>query len=325
MFLNEARLQYYPRLICFMIHSQNKIMNNPNGRRYCFTLNNYSDAEQESLRQLAQDVKYLVFGREVGESGTPHLQGFVVFRTSTRFVAAKRAIGNRAHLELARGTSAQASLYCKKDDDYEEFGELETSPAGKTNRFADFKKWVLEQATKPTAAQVASEYPSIYLQYGRCMEWIDLIYPTPEPPTGVQLRDHQRRLEERLEDEADDRKIIFVCDPVGNTGKSFFAKYLMQKYPDSVQRLSIGKRDDLCYAIDEHKSIFLFDIPRSQSEYLQYSVLESLKDGHVFSTKYQSRSKVFNHKVHVVVFMNEQPDRNKLSADRYEVIHWLNL
>lgn len=296
----------------------------PQVTRWCFTLNNYTDEDQERLRRLSETVKYLIFGREVGEAGTSHLQGFVVFHTSTRLATAKAAISDRAHLECARGTTQQAADYCKKEDDFEEFGQL-PAPQGKTCRFDDLKKWVLEQPAKPTASRVAQEFPSLYLQYGRVMEWIDHIYPTTNRLEGAVLRPAQRHLELLLEEEADDRKIIFVVDPTGGTGKSFFVKYLLGKMPDSVQRLSIGKRDDLAYAIDESKRVFLFDLPRSQSEFLQYSILESLKDGFIFSTKYQSRSKVMAHKCHVVVFMNEQPDRNKLSEDRYKIINWIQL
>ena len=40
-------------------------------RRYCFTLNNPTDAEKLSLDQLGDSCRYLVLGFEVGESGTP--------------------------------------------------------------------------------------------------------------------------------------------------------------------------------------------------------------------------------------------------------------
>lgn len=95
----------------------------------------------------------------------------------------------------------------------------------------------------------------------------------------------------------------------------------MTHYSDRTQRLSVGKRDDLAFALDANKSLFLFDIPRGQLEYLQYSILESMKDQMVFSPKYQSMSKVFANPVHVVVFTNEQPDQTKMTSDRYNIIN----
>lgn len=293
------------------------------GTRYVFTLNNYVDEDQQRLRDLAPSCRYLVFGRETGESGTPHLQGFVIFGTSVRFNRAKRSIGDRCHLELARGNSRQAADYSKKDGDFEEFG-TPPGPVGRTNRFEDFKNWVMEQPTKPTAARVAEHHPGIFLQYGRCMEWIDLIYPSSFEVRG-EYRIHQLRLSDRLNLPADDRTITFVVDERGGTGKSWFIKKFLSLNPDKTQVLSIGKRDDLAHAIDERKSIFLFDLPRSSSEFLQYSVLEQLKDRMVFSPKYLSRTKVLEHTPHVVVFMNELPDMNKLSHDRYDLLHWLNI
>lgn len=287
--------------------------------RWVFTVNNYDAAAQENLRSLIPSpAKYLVFGRETGENGTPHLQGFVILTSNFRLRAVSRLIP-RAHLEVARGSSAQAATYCKKENDFEEFGQVPSSQ-GKRNDFEDFKKWVLEQPTKPSAGLIAAEYPGLYIKYGRILEWVDKVYPPPVLVTGTP-RPWQQDLGRHLDEDADDRKVVFVVDPIGGCGKSWFIRWWLSQHGELTQRLSIGKRDDLAFAIDESKRFFLFDVPRSQSEFLQYSVLEQLKDRMVFSPKYSSRSKILSYVPHVVVFMNEEPDRNKLSADRYHVIN----
>lgn len=292
--------------------------------RWCFTLNNPTPEDVPRLQALAPQVRYLVFGRETGENGTPHLQGFVIFLTRKRLRSAKREIGDRAHLEVARGTSLQAAQYCKKEGDFEEYGEVPNER--QRTDWSDLKKWVLDQPSKPSAKLVAEEYPRFFNSYGRIMEWIDLIYPSPplvDPET--QPRRWQQHLAAELAPEANPRTVHFIIDAEGGCGKSWFCEWWSARNPDKVQILSSGKQTDLFYLIDESREFFFFDIPRSQSEYLQYPVLEKLKDRRITSTKYQGRVKVLAKCPHVVVFMNENPDRNKLSRDRYKVWQLRNL
>ena len=75
------------------------------GKRWCFTLNSFSDREVEVLRNT-KGVKYMVVGIECGDNGTPHLQGYVRFNKVTRFNAVKKIVGTRAHVEAARGSEA---------------------------------------------------------------------------------------------------------------------------------------------------------------------------------------------------------------------------
>lgn len=82
-------------------------------RSWCFTLNNYSEADEQFLKDL--EKKYLVFGREVGESGTPHLQGFITFNGPKRFPAVKKLMP-KAHWEQA--VASDAGNYCMKDRSY---------------------------------------------------------------------------------------------------------------------------------------------------------------------------------------------------------------
>ena len=82
------------------------------------TLNNYSQEEQEALRNVT--CAYMVFGRERGDEGTPHLQGYVHLQHQKTLTAMKK-IMPRAHLEVRMGTVDQAVEYCKKEGDYEEF------------------------------------------------------------------------------------------------------------------------------------------------------------------------------------------------------------
>lgn len=115
------------------------------------------------------------------------------------------------------------------------------------------------------------------------------------------------------------REIQFVVDEVGNSGKSWFTRWAVTNHSDKVQVLKIGKRDDLAYAVDATKSVFLFDVPRTQMQFLQYAVLEMMKDQLIFSPKYESGMKVLTTVPLVVVFCNEDPDMTQMTADRYKI------
>lgn len=96
-------------------------------RNYCWTLNNYTPEELAFLKNpdLLESFSYHVFGIEKGESGTPHLQGYTVFKKPLRQVACKKMFNTeRIHLSMRKGTHEQASDYCKKDGDFFEFGNI---------------------------------------------------------------------------------------------------------------------------------------------------------------------------------------------------------
>lgn len=80
-------------------------------RNWCFTINNYSEKKLEECK--AWECKRIVVGEEVGEEGTPHIQGAITFNKPTRLAGCKKLNG-RAHWEEARQPDA-AFKYCKKD------------------------------------------------------------------------------------------------------------------------------------------------------------------------------------------------------------------
>ncbi|UOF80604.1 rep protein [Naiadivirus wakense] len=290
-------------------------------RRFCFTINNPTNDESTKVATFLDGdrVVYGVVGREVGETGTPHLQGFVILTSPQRFAFLHTNLCARAHLEVARAKSSKAAEYCKKDGDFDEYGELPDSQ-GKRSDIELFKEWVLAQSVRPSERMVASAFPALYLRYRtNLLSLVGHLSPQPAFGLGGELREWQRELVDCLDDPPDDRSIDFYIDPDGNSGKTWIVRYLLQEKPEEVQVLSVGKRDDLAHAVDETKSIFLFDIPRGGMEFLQYTVLEKLKDQIIFSGKYESGVKVLPSPVHVIVFCNEEPDLLKLTHDRYKL------
>jgi len=85
-------------------------------RGWALTLNNYSQDEYALLSSITT-CKYYIIGREVGESGTPHLQGFFYWAKPIRMTALKK-LCPRAHWEATKGTPQQNIDYCSKEDPY---------------------------------------------------------------------------------------------------------------------------------------------------------------------------------------------------------------
>lgn len=104
---------------------------------YCFTLNNYTAVDDEQLKALEADskVRYLLYGKEVGEQGTPHYQGYIYYHNRVVFNTLKKALP-RANISAARGTVQQNYDYCTKSGDFYEFGDrpLTKTEQGKRGR-----------------------------------------------------------------------------------------------------------------------------------------------------------------------------------------------
>lgn len=109
-------------------------------RNICFTINNPTDIDYSEV--LTLPYSYLVMGEEVGENGTPHIQGYVEFKKQMGFNAIKKLVP-RMHFEARKGTAKEAAQYCMKDGDYTEYGEL--SNQGKRNDLTYIKKEVTEK------------------------------------------------------------------------------------------------------------------------------------------------------------------------------------
>lgn len=100
---------------------------NPNYecRAWCWTLNNYTPAHIETISKWR--YAYVVYGQEVGESGTPHLQGFLYAKSAVKAGTLKKKI-NELHIEPAKGKPQEAADYCKKGkQSHEEWKQHKTS------------------------------------------------------------------------------------------------------------------------------------------------------------------------------------------------------
>lgn len=91
---------------------------------------------------------------------------------------------------------------------------------------------------------------------------------------------------------ADNRKIIFIEDPKGNSGKSSFLKYLYYKYKNDIGLITEGTSAQLKKSIVTQgaKKIYCVDLPRTADNSIGTSglsnALESLKNGLITSVMY---------------------------------------
>lgn len=253
-------------------------------RGWTITLNNYTEEEYNKLIEAAQltSQKWVV-GKEVGEKcKTPHLQGYIYVKNKISLKTLKKEFSGRAHFEVAKGTPEQNYAYCIKEGDY------------KANGFTKeltFKEKLNQRLLK--------KYENI--------EW----------------KSWQKAIIDIVNSEPDSRTINWVCDYVGNSGKSFLTKYLALTKNVII---ADGKKDNIFNQVNRMLNedeiefeVVMLDIPRSGEGYVNYGVLEQLKNGLIYSGKYEGGVCAFDD-VHVIVFANFMPNQKEMSGDRWNII-----
>lgn len=95
-------------------------------RKFVFTVNNYTEDDTAAVKEI--DCLKMKAGFEVGKTGTPHIQGAVVFKNPRSLGAVCKELGGRAHVEVMKGSWSDQN-YCLKDgkvcrdDDYTNQGQ----------------------------------------------------------------------------------------------------------------------------------------------------------------------------------------------------------
>lgn len=292
----------------------------PRTKYWCFTMNNYKEEDIERIDRLRSDRGvYVIYGKEVGESGTPHLQGFVSFPTRKRLTYVVKVIG-QAHFTMARRVDNSIE-YCKKEGNVTEFGErpVVRENAGRRNDLEAFKQDVKEGIYD--MKQLREKHSAVCARYER---FVQSYIRDNKPEILVDnhpLRPWQQNLNRQLNGPVDKRKITFLVDPVGNSGKTWFFRYYEQNHPETTQIIIPGKKVDMAYILKDSNRVVFFDCPKSkQGDFIQYDFLEEVKNGNVFSPKYECKEKRFQ-TPHVVVAMNEYPNESLLSSDRYDILN----
>ena len=119
------------------------------------------------FKELA-GVKYMIYGREIGEEGTPHLQGYIAFVSQKTFSAVK-SIHPRAHWEVAKGDAESNREYCSKENDYIEVGLMPVSQKRKGESEAERWKSARVSAEEGRLEEIPDD---IYIRYYRTLKEI---------------------------------------------------------------------------------------------------------------------------------------------------------
>lgn len=141
------------------------IRRQPKNRCWCFTINNPTPSDLFGTRLMFRGAKYGIFGHELGENETPHIQGYVHLRSAVTFTRVKQFIP-RAHIECAAAGDFSNQRYCSKGEDIYEVGEPTTQ--GERTDLQQTQNDLIEAiAQGGTPQEMAENFPILYLHYSR--------------------------------------------------------------------------------------------------------------------------------------------------------------
>lgn len=318
-----------------------KNQNNGQFKNVCFTSFNM-DIEWETLNiaeiDKKQSIKYLVYQGEYTKDGKKHIQGFIQFTAKKRMEQIKKLFGdNTLHIEPMKGTPLQASNYCKKvEKDGEkqeiffkhiEYGELENTISGTRTDLIALKDKIIAGEKLNNILRNSEDNKEInnILKYNRPLKALQdeiqmeiVKQELLEDYEDMKPNKLQRYILDIIEQKPDDRKIYWVYDNIGKSGKSYIAKYI--QLTKETYYITGGKQNDILYGYDG-QPIIIIDLARTYADNLDhiYTIIENFKNGQYLSTKYETKQKLFKIP-HIIVMANFKPDTSKLSQDRWNIL-----
>lgn len=286
-------------------------------------------------------VKYAIYQPELTSEKRKHFQCYIELYKKQRRPTKQFPKG--CHFEARQGSDVAAREYCTPDYKYSAMHSGKPTPPHKIGK----TKAELEElygppvefgVFKPVTAGQRTDIDEWHesIKSGKTLDEVMLLFPqetlkhsggmaayfnafhrvNPPPPEITELREWQLDLEKILLGPVDDRKIIWVSDPSGNSGKTAFIKYMVCKH--KAFATSNGKSADIAHAWKGEK-IVLFNFPKSSIAHINYGVVECIKDGLISSPKYDSHTKCYP-RPHIVCMANCLPDMTAWIPDRYQII-----
>lgn len=285
-------------------------------------------------------IKYIVYGMERGDNPTDgitnglHLQGYLQSNQKMKDRLYK-AVG--AAVNPQKATAEAAANYCKKDGNFIEAGSFDNTLKGTLSK-AQGKRSDLEGVENDIKGGMsydeiceahfgeAAKFSRFIKERIQARDTNKELSSLREEFSNASLRPWQEALVDIVQEDPNPRRIHWIWEDTGNTGKSWMTKYLAAMHNACI--LTAGKKADMAYLYSKMApcKVVVFDLSRTtepgegREHFLDgaYSLAEDLKNGMVVSTKYDSTN-VLTKTCHVIFFANFAPDQTKWSADRYAI------
>lgn len=219
-------------------------MSNSPAKTWIFVLNNPTDHDVELVKSWEVNTKRFVVSKEVGESGTPHLQAAVTWATAKRLTALKK-LHSRVHWEKAVARE-DAFLYPKKEGSL----ILVDSCSGSQGKRSDLAEAISALKEGKSVHEVWHLYPTTMVRYHRGIEAAAVHLAPKRVKTGWDLSTFRIRIPTE-----DLGKKSLICHGKPGIGKTELAKSVL---PGA---LWVTHMDDLGnFVAGEHTGIIFDDM-----------------------------------------------------------------
>ena len=311
-------------------------------RYWCFTI--FNRDRQYSWKDVYDNntkiIRYLICGWEkCPTTKKMHWQCFCQCKVSCRLSQLRKLLGLPTGRFFKTTANAEQNIaYCKKDGDYLEFGTVSkqkkvgVAKSEKKLSQHERKKTLVDEEVEEAInsfynaddkahwikknGYLFSTYRTTILQFEKFSEQSKEKEYLKNWAQNITLLPHQQKLIKHLEKQSD-RQVTWVIDINGCTGKSTTAKYLAAT--KNAFWITACSMRDFAFAYKRQPYV-VFDLARSTQK-IDYSLIEHIKNGCLFNSKYKSQPYYFI-PPKLVLFANHSPILSNLTQNRWDIIDW---
>ena len=244
-------------------------------QRFVFTHNNYNTADIDYLKNVVAPMcVWIICGEEVGEQGTPHLQGFCYLKKKMSENKIKKSLmrfpdKRMAWCNQAKGNNKEQFDYCSKQGKFWQMGERpadagEAGGEAEANRWADIRRLAHEKNNfEDFFDEISQVYPDVAL---------NMIDKLPKFYEAINKKKVPKQVNVNCE---------WLQGPPG-TGKSYTAR---EENPEAYVKCATGKwfdgyNGEKCIIIEDLDANSLKDIlPIIKQLCDKYQLIVEVKGG----------------------------------------------